>query len=59
MECFAKEIYKFLNGLPPPIMDGAFMIKNNNYNLRNFQYLYSTNKGTVNCGTETVIYRGP
>ena len=59
MECLAKEIYKFLNGLSPPIMNGAFMIRNNNYNLRNFQCLHSTNKRTAKCGTETVTYRGP
>ena len=29
LECLAKEIYKFLNGLSPPIMNGAFMIRNN------------------------------
>ena len=40
LECLAKEIYKFLNGLSPPIMNCAFMIRNNNYNLRNFQCLY-------------------
>ena len=59
LESLAKEIYKFLNGLSPPIMNGAFMIRNNNYNLRNFQCLYSTNKRTVKYGTETVTYRGP
>ena len=48
-----------LNGLSPPIMNDAFMIRNNNYNLRNFQCLYSTNKRTVKYGTETVTYRGP
>ena len=35
------------------------MIRNNNYNLRNFHCLYSTNKRTVKHGTETVTYRGP
>ena len=39
-------------------MNGAFMIRNN-YNLRNFQCLYSTNKRTEKYGTETVTYRGP
>ena len=29
LECLAKEIYKFLNGLSPPIINGAFMIRNN------------------------------
>ena len=36
LESLAKEIYKFLNGLSPPIMNDAFMIRNNKYNLRNF-----------------------
>ena len=49
----------FLNGLSPPIISDAFMIRNNKYNLRNFQCLYSTNKRTVKYGTETVTYRGP
>ena len=31
LECLAKEIYKFVNGLSPPTMNGAFMIRN--YNL--------------------------
>ena len=47
LECHAKETYKFLSDLSPPIMNGAFMIRNDNYNLRNFQCLYSTNKRTV------------
>ena len=58
LESLAKEIYKFLNGLSPPIMSGAFMIRNYKYNLRNFQCLYSTNKRTAKYGTETVTYRG-
>ena len=44
LENLAKEIYKFLNGLSPPIMNDAFMIKNNKCNRRNFQCLYSANK---------------
>ena len=59
LESVAKEIYKFLNGLAPPITNCTFMIRNNKYNLRDFQCLYSTNKRTVKYGTETVLYRGP
>ena len=59
LESLAKEIYKFLNSLSPSIMNGAFMIRNNKYNLSNFQCLYSTNKRAVKHGTETVTYRGP
>ena len=40
-------------------MNGAFMIRNNNHNLRNFQCLCSTNKRIVKYGTETFTYRGP
>ena len=47
LECLTKEIYKFLKGLLPRIMNGAFKMRNNNYNLRNFQCLYSTNKRTI------------
>ena len=59
LESLAKEICKFLNGLSPPIINDAFLIRNNEHNLRNFQCLYSTNKRTVKYGTETVTYRGP
>ena len=59
LECLAKEIFKFFNGLSLAIMNGAFMIRNNNYNLRTFQCLYSANKRTVKSGTETITYREP
>ena len=54
LESHAKKLYKFLNGLSPPIINGAFMIRNNKYNLTNFQCLQSTNKRAVKYGTETV-----
>ena len=60
LESLAKEIYKFLNRLSPPIMHDAFRIRNNKYNnLRNFQCLYYTNKRSAKYGTETVLYREP
>ena len=59
LEGLGKEICKFLNSLSRPIMHDAFMIRNNKYNLKNFQYLYSTNKRTAKYRTETVTYRGP
>ena len=59
LESLAIEIYKFLNGLSPPIMNDALMIRDNIYNLRNFQCLYSTSKKAVKYETETVTYRGP
>ena len=33
------EIYRFLNGLSPPIMDDIFRLRENRYNLRNFRLL--------------------
>ena len=59
LESLAKEIYKFLYGLSPPIMSDAFMTRNNKYNLRNFQCLYSRNKRTAKYRSETGTYRGP
>ena len=59
LECLANEIYKFLHGLFPPIMNVIFEIKVNIYNLRNFQSLCPTCKTTVKFGTERVTYRGP
>ena len=59
LKCLAKEIYKFLNDLSPPGMNNAFMIRNNNYTLRNFQCLYFTNKRIVKYETEIITYNGP
>ena len=59
LKCLAKEIYKFLNDLSPPGMNSAFMIRNNNYTLRNFQCLYFTNKRIVKYETEIITYNGP
>ena len=59
LESLAKEIYKFLNSLSPPIIHDAFMIRNNKYNLRNFQCLYSTKRRTAKYGTETVTFKEP
>ena len=41
-DCAAKKIYDFLHGLPPPIMNDIFKVRNSIYNLSNFQSLYST-----------------
>ena len=54
----AKETYKFLYGLSPPVMSDAFMTRNNKYNLRNFQCLHPRNKRTAKYGSETGTYRG-
>ena len=59
LKCLAKEIYKFLHGLSPPIMNNIFKVRGNIYNVRNFQSLYSNCQKTVRFGTKTITYRGP
>ena len=54
-----KEIYKFTNNLPPPIIDHMFQFRENSYNLRNFQQLVSSTKKTTKMGLETISCRGP
>ena len=52
-KCLAKEIYKFLNDLCPPIINiilNIFEVRVNIYNLRNFQSLYCT------CKKNSVIW---
>ena len=53
------EIYKCLNHFSPPIMKNFFTIRENCYNLRNFRDLESGSVKTVNCGLNTILYRGP
>ena len=59
LETLAKEIYKPLNGFSPAVMHDAFMIRNNKYNQKIFQYLYYINRRSAKRGTEIVRYRGP
>ena len=40
-------------------MSDLFVIRENNYNLRNFQELVSSLKRAVKFGTETISYMGP
>ena len=59
LEFFAKEIYKFVNGLSPLTRTNLFTIRENPYNLRNFQTPYLSNKGTVKFVIEIITYRDP
>ena len=59
LEFLAIEIYKFQNGLSPPIMNDFFFSRQNIYNLRKFQELSTSTKNTVKFGTETISYKGP
>ena len=56
LEFLAKEIYKFVNGLLPPIMSDLLYVKIHTI-LWNFQTLYSSNKRTVKFGVETISYK--
>ena len=51
------EVYSFLNGLSPPIMNDIFRLRENTYNLRNFRLLECRNVKTSIYGTETVTYK--
>ena len=52
LEFLAIEIYKFQNGLSPPIMN-IFFSRQNICNLRKFQEFSTSTKNTANFGTET------
>ena len=60
IQSLAIEIYKFVNGLSPEIMNSVFNLKENNrYSLRNVYELYSRNPRTVETGRETISYLAP
>ena len=60
IQSLAIEIYKFVNGLSPEIMNSVFhLTENNQYSLRNVYELYSRNPRTVKYGTETISYLAP
>ena len=60
IQSLAIEIYEFLNGLSPSILNNVFH-KNisNSYDAQNHKELYSKNPKTVRYGTETVSYIAP
>ena len=51
------EVYKYLNGLSPPIMKDIFKQRENIYNIRNFRPFFSHNLETNIYGTESVTYK--
>ena len=60
IQSLAIEIYKFVNGLSPEIMNSMFNLnENNQYSLRNVFELYSRNPRTVKYGKETISYLAP
>ena len=53
------EVYKFLNGLSPPIMNEVFQTNNCLYDLRNPRILASKHKSTIKHGINTIVLKGP
>ena len=53
------EIYKFLNGLSPAIMNEVFQRKDFPYDLRNPRILDSKQKTTTKYGIDTTAFKGP
>ena len=51
------EVYKFLNGLSPPVMEDIFKLRENIYNLWNFTPFDSHNVKTNIYGTDSVTYK--
>ena len=59
-QTLAIEIFKFLNGLSPQIMNDVFQVKSPApYYLRDKNELYSRNPKTVAYGTESVSFMAP
>ena len=50
------EVYKFLNGYSSDIMNGIFHLRQNTYNLRNFD-VFATDVPRNNCMLNSVVYR--
>ena len=60
IQTLANEIFKFLNGLSPQIMNDVFQVKSPApYYLRDKNELYSRNPKTVAYGTESVSFMAP
>ena len=60
IQTLAIEIFKFLNGLSPQIMNDVFQVKSPAaYYLRDKNELYSRNPKTVAYGTESASFMAP
>ena len=53
------EVYKFLNGLSPPIMRKVFQTNDCPYDLRNPRILASNHKSSIKCDINTIAFKGP
>ena len=60
IQTLAIEVFKFLNGLSPQIMNEVFQVNSPApYHLRDKNELYSRNPKTVVYGTESVSFMAP
>ena len=57
IELLMIEIYKYLNGLSPDIMNDIFKLRENTYNLKNFHIFESENPRTKRFGLDCIAYR--
>ena len=51
------EVYKYLNGLSPHIMNTIFKLRQKSYNLRNFHAFESQYPRTKKFGLDSIAYR--
>ena len=59
LKIFLTEVYKFLNGLSPPIINKVFQTNGYPYDLKNLRILASKHKSTVKYGIDTIAFKGP
>ena len=57
IELLMIEVYKYLNGLSPDIMNDIFKLRENTYNLRNFHIFEAENSRTKRFGLDCIAYR--
>ena len=51
------EVYKYLNGHSPDIMNDIFELRENTYNLRNFHIFHTENPSSLKPGFDAIPYR--
>ena len=57
IEFLLIEVYKYLNGLSPDIMNTIFKLRQNTYYLRNFHAFESQNPRTTKFSVDSIVYR--
>ena len=51
------EVYKYLNGHSPDIMNDIFKLRENTYNLRNFHIFQTENPCSLKYGVDAILYQ--